>query len=460
MGIHPLIQKGLLDINIRECTQRHQDIIDAITLRLPVCVQSSTNSYDITLLPILHMVAQSELNERTEKAVILCSHANQAIEVEQWLWATGYHAKIRCSRVTQREEKEQHRSVLQSNPSIIIADPGCLLDLESEQAWSFGDLDLLLVLDGSQLDRYKLFNKVKKIVKSVPRETALCVQTSEYNASFEQLLAIMPPRTRCLGFEETATSVSPAYALNRRIIQEYYDVPDRMKISTIMNHLENSKSQHVVVHTYSKRTTQRLFKIIRKKRWGVISLDQDLEDSTIQDRLKNYYSNDYRVILVGGLSSDSLPLRRIDEVIYYDIPDDIYNYVSSMQLIDYGYPKRIVSLLYEADKESFLNVCLGMRLEPKKAEIPERIVRASKTKSATTSNTKKENVSVKLNKKKPDLDAKKPKKKAKKPVEKKETYKAVEIPRVDLNKLDAKRSKSEDTDSSSNPVKRLFKRLF
>jgi superfamily II DNA/RNA helicase len=456
MGIHPLIQKGLLDINIREGTQRHQDIIDAITLRSPVCVQSPTNSLDITLLPILHVVAQSELNEHAKKVVILCTHSNQAIEVEQWLWATGYHAKIRCSRVTQREEKEQHRSALQSNPSVIIADPGCLLDLESEQAWSFDDLDILLVLDGSQLDRYKLFNKVKKIVKSIPRESTLCVQTMEYNASFEQLLAIMPPRTRCIGFEETASNVSPAYALNRRIIQEYYDVPDRMKISTIMNHLENSKSQHVMVHTYSKRTTQRLFKIIRKKRWGVISLDQDLEDSTIQDRLKNYYSNDYRVILVGGLANDSLALRGIDEVIYYDIPDDLYDYVSSMQRIDYGYPKKIVSLLYEADKESFLNVCSSLGLEPKKAEIPERVVHTTKNKT----NIKEEKVSVKLKKKQANLNVSKPKKKGKKPVEKKETYKAVEIPRVDLNKLDAKRSKSEDSDSSSNPVKRLFKRLF
>ena len=223
-----------------------------------------------------------------------------------------------------------------------------------------------------------------------------------------------------------------------------------------MNHLENSKSQHVVVHTYSKRTTQRLFKIIRKKRWGVISLDQDLEDSTIQDRIKNYYSNDYRVILVGGLANDSLALRGIDEVIYYDIPDDLYDYVSSMQHIDYGYPKKIVSLLYEADKESFLNVCSSMGLEPKKAEIPERVVHTAKTKT----NTREEKVSVKLKKKQTNLNVSKPKKKGKKPVEKKETYKAVEIPRVDLDKLDAKRSKSEDSDSSSNPVKRLFKRLF
>ena len=67
MGIHPLIQKGLLDINIREGTQRHQDIIDAITFRSPVCVQSPTNSLDITLLPILYFVSQSELNEHAKK---------------------------------------------------------------------------------------------------------------------------------------------------------------------------------------------------------------------------------------------------------------------------------------------------------------------------------------------------------------------------------------------------------
>ena len=454
MGIHPLIKKGLEDINIREGTQTHQDIIDAITLQSPVCVQSPTSALDTTLLPLLHIIAESESHQKGKKAVILCTHSNQAIDVEQWLWAAGYHAKIRYSRVIQREEKEQHRSALQSNPSIIIADPGCLLDLEGEGVWSFDDLDILLVMDGSQLDRFKLFNKVKKIVKSVPTHTTLCVQTSEYNTAFEGLLAMLPPKTRCFGFEEVDARMSPAYALNNRIIQEYYDVPERMKISTIMNHLENSKSQHIVVHTYSKRTTQRLFKIIRKKRWGVISLDPDLDENTVTDRIKNYYSNDYRIVLIGGLALQDHQLHGIDEVIYYDVPDDFYDYVSSMQLIDYGYAKKILSLLYKEDKESFLNVCTSLGLHPKKATIPERIGRPSPNKNEGSK------LSVNRKGKTEPRPSQKTKKKGKKAAESTDTYKAVEIPRVDLDTLDAKRSKSKDTDSSSNPVKRLFKRLF
>jgi hypothetical protein len=93
-------------------------------------------------------------------------------------------------------------------------------------------------------------------------------------------------------------------------------------------------------------------------------------------------------------------------------------------------------------------------LHPKKASIPERIGRPSPNKNEESK------VSVKRKGKTEPRPSQKTKKKGKEAAKSTEIYKTVEIPRVDLDTLGAKRSKSKDTDSSSNPVKRLFKRLF
>ena len=246
-----------------------------------------------------------------------------------------------------------------------------------------------------------------------------------------------------------------------------------------MSHLEESKNQRIIVSAYSRKTIQRLFKIIRKKNWGVVSIDSSLSEDLRSERLSNYYDKDYRVLLLSGLSVEERNLHGIGEVILYDIPDDIFEIVRCMQLLDYGYKKQVVSLLYQDDLEAYLRVSAGIGLEPNKLSLPERKYRIQSEVPAKSNKKYKVKAS--------ERNSRKKNQKPKKSTNNSTTYKSVEIPRVNLEELENKKkqrkhSKSQHAsgtsakgsaktlskkktgspknESSENPVKRFIKRLF
>jgi hypothetical protein len=106
LNIHPSIKKGLEDVQISEAKKIHKDLLDLFRVQVPALIKTSNSSLDELLLPLLHYITESDEKQfKSNRIGILCPTASFAIEVEQWIWAVGYHAKIRCSRVTQREEK-------------------------------------------------------------------------------------------------------------------------------------------------------------------------------------------------------------------------------------------------------------------------------------------------------------------------------------------------------------------
>ncbi len=480
LKIHPSIIKGLKDVRITEAKQIHKSLLHLVHVKTPALIKSSTSSLDDLLIPLLHYIVESDdQHVKPNRIGILCPTSELAIEVEQWIWAVGYHAKISYSLVTQREEKPIQEQALKSHPSIVIGDPGRLLDFISDGIWELDQLDILVIFGADELDRYKQFNKVKKISKSLQPVTQIYVQAQAYNSTVESLLAIMPIHTKCIGFESLEYSVGPAIALSKRVHNNYYEVPDRLKISTLMNHLEASKNQRILVTAYSRKTIQRLFKIIRKKNWGVVSIDSALSEDLRSERLNNYYDKDYRVLLLAGLSVEELNLHGMGEVIHYDIPDDIFEIVRCMQLLDYGYKKQVISLLYQNDLESYLSVSEGIGLAPNKLPLPERNFRSQSEAPAKSNKKHKEKGSEKKMQKTIENHKKVPITQS--------PYKAVKIPRVNLEELEnkgkqRKHSKSKNVNGSSskgsaktlsekktgspknepseNPVKRFFKRLF
>ena len=496
LKIHPSIIKGLKDVGITEVKEIYKELLQLDHRKGSALIKSSGSSLDELLLPIVHHLAESdEKQAKPSRIGILCPTANRAIEIEQWVWAVGYHAKIRCSRVTQREEKTIQEQALKSEPTVVVGDPGRLLDFISDGIWELGGLDKLVIVNADELDRYKMFNKVKKIAKSIGPQTQMYVQAQTYNATVESLLAFMPVHTKCIGFESLMSGVGPAIALNSRVHNYYCQIPERSKISTLMSHLEDSKTQRIVVSAYSRKTIQRLFKVIRKKNWGVVSIDSSATEELKRERLSNYYDKDFRILLYAGLSIEELHLHGIGEIIYYDIPDDIFELVRSMQLLDYGYKKQVVSLLYQDDLKAFLEVSKGIGLAPIKIPLPKRSPRNNQE-DAQASNQKAQGKSrakhndgqkAKYKNKNSIKGTPTSNQQKKKGTKKQSTYEEVEAPRVNLEELDQKRkqkrlSKSKKgktqlarvsvkqmkgkktgppkNESSENPVKRFFKRLF
>ncbi|MEQ9392028.1 MAG: DEAD/DEAH box helicase [Balneola sp.] len=159
----------------------------------------------------------------------------------------------------------------------------------------------------------------------------------------------------------------------KNLEQVYINVPPRMKISTLMAHLENSKVERIVVFTASKRTADRLFRIILKKSWGVVSVDESINKETFNERFQKFTSNEMKILVVGGLSATDIDLNKVTQVINYDVPSDVDEYRYRAELVGSGKANQIVSLVSKMDREDIEKITNEVGFAPEEIKLPEEV---------------------------------------------------------------------------------------
>lgn len=170
----------------------------------------------------------------------------------------------------------------------------------------------------------------------------------------------------------------------KNLEQVYINVPPRMKISTLMAHLENSKVERIVVFTASKRTADRLFRIILKKSWGVVSVDESINKETFNERFQKFTSNEMKILVVGGLSATDIDLNKVTQVINYDVPSDVDEYRYRAELVGSGKASQIVSLVSKMDREDIEKITNEVGFAPEEIKLPEEVKNKKKRNNSTS----------------------------------------------------------------------------
>jgi superfamily II DNA/RNA helicase len=249
------------------------------------------------------------------------------------------------------------------------------------------------------------------------------------------------------------------------LTQAYIYVPPRAKISTLLAHLEDTLTDKIVVFAASKRTTDRLFRIIRKKGWGVVSINEGLKEEYYEERFGKFTSGDMKILLVGGLSATEVELNEVKQVINYDVPNEVEEYKYRAELVGNGKAARMVSLVSKMDKDDIDEIVEKVGFAPTEIPLPEEVKEKKKKKGNNDKDKKSSSKNGKSsNKKKKSSNNRgddRDRKRRKKPKEKKSTN---GLPRPSYDGLsggkdgknDGKRPSPGKSDGAFGWIKKLF----
>ncbi|MEQ9309321.1 MAG: DEAD/DEAH box helicase [Balneolaceae bacterium] len=248
----------------------------------------------------------------------------------------------------------------------------------------------------------------------------------------------------------------------KNLEQGYINVPPRMKISTLMAHLESSNAKKVMVFAASKRTTDRLFHIIKKKSWGVVSISAGLDDETYNERFAKFTSGEMRVCLVGGMEASKVDIDQVQEVINYDVPSEVEEYRYRAELVGKGKASQIISLVSKMDQEDIKRISEEVGYPPSELPLPAEVKDKKKKKPTSKAKTtgKPNNKGKGKGKNSPksrseDQKGSKSSKRTRVEVKKKK-QKAFELPRPTYEGLSGGREGSPNTGGVFGWVKKLF----
>lgn len=418
---------GLSDARIEEPTPLQTNVIPSALKGSNMLVKNDAEDMGAVLIPALQKL-MSNGEAKGTKVLILTPSIEKAQKLDEMIWAIGYHAQISSGSLSMKGDRDEQTQILKDGSPIIVANPGRLNELLDKNKIDLEALELVVIDEAQGMEDYNLVKRVKSIMGHVKSDPQVLIFASEYNKATRELVDMNLSSPEVIGFESVSSDQSnkeeekqkerkrkqpekkaeeePETAsdqdvseeensdqenddeprpLNDKLEQGYIYVPPRMKISTLLAHLEKTLTDRIVVFAASKRTTDRLFRIIRKKGWGVVSVNDGLDENVFNERFEKFTNGDMKILLVGGLSATGIDLDQVNQVINYDVPSEVDEYRYRAELVGKGKTTQMISLVSKMDKGDINRIVNEVGYEPEEIPLPKEVKDKKKNKNKNKS---------------------------------------------------------------------------
>jgi len=369
--------KGLKDTKIESPSPLQKKIFKAVQEKDDLVINTTIEENPEVgyLISLLNELTRSERRQGT-RAIIIAGNKERAKKLDEWIWAIGYHASIESACFTDDGDFDEQFSALMAGPLVIVATPDRLSDLLEKGKMIFREVQLLIVDQAELINDWPSIDAISnRIIGKCQRIFTAAKDSKELREAEKQILS--DPKLVTLAKKKKAEK-KPAETngepeIPKDLTQYYINVPPRSKISTLMAHLDNHSADSVVIFTASRKTADRLYKILRKSNKRAVSVHDKIDKSTFTERFERFTSNNVQHLLVGELSAADIPLEHASQVINYDVPEEVSEYKLRAELVGDGKATRIISLVSKQDRNDIQTICKSLGYAPEEVPLPKSV---------------------------------------------------------------------------------------
>lgn len=393
MTLSPEIMSGLQDVHYTEVTELQEEVIPAVLSGKDALIKANPGGDKNAsfIIPALEMINKKEHKEGTS-ILVLTPNPKESKEIDELVWAMGYHAQIECASIDLDGDDEDQVEALKSGVEVVVGNPGPLLDIMQDELFIFRNIDLLVIDSADEMISLDLVTKIENIKKRVISGPQTLMYTSDLTDDVKDFAKEYLEEPDVLGFEDVGhDAMAEPPKLDSKLSQGYIYVPNRMKISTLMAHIEDTPTDTCVIFTASKRGTDRLYRIFRKHNLKATSLHGKLSDEKRAQRFANFTNGDVQYLLVADIPAAQLDLERVTQVINYDVPNNPDEYRYRAGLVGHGKASRLVSLVSKQDRSDINKLENALGEAPKELDLPNSIKQKLKQRKKNKKSNKKPN---------------------------------------------------------------------
>lgn len=388
------ILKGLKDLKIESPSPIQKKIYNAVKPGNDLVINITADQKPELgyLLSLLNDISRSERRQGT-RAIVLASTAERAKQIDEWIWAIGYHSQIESACFTPGSDLKKDLSALSAGPVIVVSIPGYLAEVLEEARMVFREVQALVVDEAEKVENWDAVDAISKRVIGKCQRIFTASQDSKELREAENSLLNEPVLVKlaekavsgngekeAAAKEETKEKEKPAKekkeskpAITGDLTQYYINVPPRSKISTLMAHLDQNKTDTVVIFAASRRTADRLYKILRKSNKRAVSVHDKIDKGTFDERFQKFTDGDVQHLIIGELSAKDMPLEHATQVINYDVPEEVEEYKLRAELVGSGQATKILSLVSKQDRGDIKQICESLGYAPEEVPLPKSV---------------------------------------------------------------------------------------
>jgi ATP-dependent RNA helicase RhlE len=255
---------------------------------------------------------------------------------------------------------------LERGVDILVATPGRLLDLKSQNAVRFDDIQTVVLDEADHMMDMGFLPQIKKVLQQLPkqRQTAL-------------LSATMPKDIRALADQFLKDPVNVAVSQESkpvdRIEQTVRFVPHTQKRDILIEILRGDKVESAIVFTRTKRGADRVTKHLEQAGLSAAAIHGNKSQNQRTKALDAFKSRKLTVLVATDIAARGIDIDQVSHVVNFELPNVPESYVHRIGRTARAGESGIAITLCDGDERKLLRdieKLIGARI-PTEGHVPE-----------------------------------------------------------------------------------------
>lgn len=280
------------------------------------CAQTGTGKTAAFVIPILqqlHAAKQQKANMQMPKALILTPTRELAIQIGESIAAYGKYLSLKHVVVFGGVSQHAQVQQIQRGAEIVVATPGRLIDLIQQGLVSIAHINHFVLDEADRMLDMGFIHDIKRVITYLPEQR----QTLFFSAT-------MPPEiqhlTQKLLTNPIKVTVAPVSSTVDSIDQSVYHIAKHQKLPLLIQLLDNTQINSLLVFTQMKHAANKLAKKLSEAGIAADAIHGNKSQNARQLALSNFKKGRIRVLVATDIAARGIDIDELGHVLNFDLP--------------------------------------------------------------------------------------------------------------------------------------------
>ncbi|UTA46990.1 DEAD/DEAH box helicase [Simiduia sp. 21SJ11W-1] len=272
-------------------------------------------------LPILELLSRGQRAPANQVRVLVLTPTRElAAQVGESVEKYSVHLPLRSAVVFGGVSINPQMLKLRKGVDVLVATPGRLLDLYSQNAVKFNKLEMLVLDEADRMLDMGFIHDIKRILKLLPDRR----QNLLFSATFSDEIRAL---AKGLVHNPVEIDVAPRNTTVESVKQWLCPV-DKNKKSSLLIHLIKEHNWHqVLVFSRTKHGANKLTKQLDAAGLNAAAIHGNKSQNARTKALADFKSNKIRVLVATDIAARGIDIDQLPQVVNFDLPNVPEDYV-------------------------------------------------------------------------------------------------------------------------------------
>lgn len=286
--------------------------------------QTGTGKTAAFAIPIIDLIYQKKQIQRREsgtKCLIMApTHelVNQLLEVFQKI---GKYTTVKTMAIIGGVEQDAQIIKLYKGVDIVIATPGRMFDLISQQHFRTHQIEILVLDEADHMLDLGFIHDIKGMMYKLPKRRQTLFFSATINEKIKKI-AYSLVRQNAIRIQ-LSTNDPVAKNVDHSVV--FIDMDHKRLFLERM--IKENPDQKVLVFVRTKVRAERVRKAMERVEISALTIHGDVEQNDRTAVLQKFKDGDVKILIATDVAARGIDIPDVQVVVNYDLPEEAENYV-------------------------------------------------------------------------------------------------------------------------------------